>query len=92
MFFRDENLDYSVLDDLSSWLEAINMKQYLKMFTESGYMTPKNILYLTNEDLEALGVGLIGHRKKLLKAIKNTKNQVSKFEIIIFNLIFHLFI
>ncbi|XP_066916418.1 ephrin type-B receptor 1-B-like [Clytia hemisphaerica] len=72
---RDENLDYSVLDDLASWLEAINMKQYLKMFTESGYMTPKDILYLTNEDLESLGVGLIGHRKKLLKAIKNTKNQ-----------------
>ena len=46
------------------------------MFTESGYMTPKDILYLTNEDLEQLGVGLIGHRKKLLKAIKNTKNQV----------------
>ena len=55
------------------------MKQYLKMFNESGYMTPKDILYLTNEDLEALGVGLIGHRKKLLKSIKNTKNQVTAY-------------
>ena len=69
------------------------MKQYLKMFTESGYMTPKDILYLANEDLEALGVGLIGHRKKLLKAIKNTKNQVSKFTLHFFVIPFiHSFI
>ena len=64
------------MEDLSTWLEAIKMEQYLKMFTESGYMTPKDVLYLTNEDLEGLGVGVLGHRKKLLKAIRNTRLQV----------------
>lgn len=77
--YRDEDLDYSVMEDLASWLGAIKMDQYLKMFTESGYITPKDVLYLTNEDLESLGVGILGHRKKLLKAIRNTRLQVLFF-------------
>ena len=34
---------------------------------------------LNEEDLEALGVAPIGHRKKILRAINNTKAQVSKY-------------
>lgn len=75
-FIRDEDLDYSVMEDLSSWLEAIKMQQYLKVFTESGYATPKDVLYLTSEDLQSFGISILGHRKKLLKAIRNTRLQV----------------
>ena len=55
------------------------MGQYTSNFVDKGFATPRQILELKEEDLEALGVAPIGHRKKILKAINNTKEQVSKF-------------
>ena len=54
------------------------MGQYTSNFVDKGFATPRQILELKEEDLEALGVAPIGHRKKILKAINNTKEQVSK--------------
>ena len=54
------------------------MGQYTSNFVDKGFATPRQILELKEEDLEALGVVPIGHRKKILKAINNTKEQVSK--------------
>ena len=55
------------------------MGQYTNNFVEKGFATPRQILKLKEEDLEALGVAPIGHRKKILKAINNTKEQVQDF-------------
>ena len=63
---------------MSKWLQAIGMGQYTSNFVDKGFATPRQILELKEEDLEALGVAPIGHRKKILKAINNTKKQVSK--------------
>ena len=54
------------------------MGQYTSNFVDKGFATPRQILELKEEDLEALGVAPVGHRKKILKAINNTKEQVSK--------------
>ena len=54
------------------------MGQYTSNFVDKGFATPRQILELNEGDLEALGVAPIGHRKKILKAINNTKEQVSK--------------
>ena len=54
------------------------MGQYTNNFVDKGFATPRQILELNEEDLEALGVAPIGHQKKILKAINNTKEQVSK--------------
>ena len=72
----DENVDYTVLQTVNKWLKAINMDQYTNNFLDKGFSTPRQILQLTEEDLEALGVVPIGHRKKIFKAIKSTKYQV----------------
>ena len=64
---------------MSKWLQAIGMGQYTNNFVEKGFATPRQILKLKEEDLEALGVAPIGHRKKILKAINNTKEQVQDF-------------
>ena len=63
---------------MSKWLQAIGMGQYTNSFVDKGFTTPRQILELNEEDLEALGVAPTGHRKKILKAINNTKEQVSK--------------
>ena len=52
------------------------MDQYTNNFLDKGFATPRQILQLTEVDLEALGIGPLGHRKKIYKAIKNTKAQV----------------
>ena len=72
----DENVDYTVLQTVNKWLKAINMDQYTDNFLDKGFSTPRQILQLTEEDLEALGIVPVGHRKKIFKAIKNTKYQV----------------
>ena len=54
------------------------MDQYTNNFLDKGFATPRQILQLTEVDLEALGIGPIGHRKKIYKAIKNTKAQVRR--------------
>ncbi|XP_066926548.1 ephrin type-B receptor 1-B-like [Clytia hemisphaerica] len=74
----DENLDYTVLQTINKWLDAIGMAKYTENFIEKGYATPRQILSLTLEDLEELGIAPIGHRKKIFKAIQNTKQQVEQ--------------
>ena len=63
---------------MSKWLQAIGMGQYTTNFLDKGFATPHQILEFKEEDLEALGIASIGHRKKILKATSDTKEQVSK--------------
>lgn len=65
-----------MLQTINKWLEAIGMSRYTHNFIDQGFATPRQILDLTLEDLEALGIAPIGHRKKVYKAIQNTKIQV----------------
>ena len=53
------------------------MGQYTSNFVDKGFATSRQILELNEEDLEVLGVAPIGHRKKILRAVSNTKEQVS---------------
>jgi serine/threonine protein kinase len=73
---RDENLDYTVLETINKWLEAIGMQRYTETFLNNGYSTPRQILSLNLDDLEKLEIGPIGHKMKIYKAIQNTKIQV----------------
>jgi hypothetical protein len=53
---------------LGGWLRSLGLKQYEAAFRENAIddaVLPK----LTAEDLKDLGVGLVGHRRKLLDAI-----------------------
>eukprot|EP00111_Clytia_hemisphaerica_P008286 TCONS_00024179-protein len=68
----DDNLDYTVMQTINKWLEAIGMGRYAKNFIEQGFATPRQILLLTSDDLERLGIGPMDHRKRILKAIHNT--------------------
>lgn len=78
MLCSDENLDYTVLQTINKWLDAIGMGRYTDNFLDQGFATPRQILQLTLSDLEGLGIGPIGHRKKIFKAIQNTRAQVGK--------------
>ena len=54
--------------DLGSWLRSLGLEQYEPAFRENA-IDESLLPSLTAEDLKDLGVGIVGHRRKLLDAI-----------------------
>ena len=54
--------------DVGSWLPGLGLGQYEAAFGENA-IDDTVLLNLTAEDLKDLGVGIVGHRRKLLDAI-----------------------
>jgi SAM domain (Sterile alpha motif) len=55
--------------DLGGWLRSLGLEQYEAAFRENA-IDAEVLPDLTDQDLEKLGV-LLGHRRKLLRAIAN---------------------
>ena len=60
--------------NIREWLESLGLGQYADSF-EGNDIDSELLLELTDEDLEKLGIGSLGHRKKLLKAISSLASQ-----------------
>ena len=54
--------------DLGAWLRSLGLEQYEVAFRENA-IDATVLPNLTAEDLKDLGVGIVGHRRKLLDAI-----------------------
>lgn len=54
--------------DIAAWLESLGLEQYAQAFRKND-IDAEVLSRLTAEDLAALGVASIGHRRKLLDAI-----------------------
>src|SRR5271166_6237948 len=62
--------------DLRDWLRSLGLERYEAAFSDNeidGTVLPS----LTAEDLKDLGVGIVGHRRKLLDAIAALRADVS---------------
>ena len=59
------------MQDIADWLTKVSMSQYAERFIENG-IDVSVLPDLTDQDLEKLGV-LLGHRRKLLRAIAELK-------------------
>ena len=55
--------------DVASWLRSLGLEQYEAVFRENA-IDVSVLPEVTDQDLEKLGV-LLGHRRKLLRAIAN---------------------
>ena len=53
-------------DEVQHWLESIGLPQYLNNFLQNGYDDMDSLWDLNHDDLDAIGVTLPGHRKKIL--------------------------
>src|SRR6202140_3672021 len=62
--------------DVRGWLRRLGLEQYEASFRENKIDDPV-LPRLTAEDLKDLGVGFVGHRRKLLDAIAALRAQVS---------------
>jgi SAM domain (Sterile alpha motif) len=54
--------------DVGGWLRSLGLEQYEATFRENA-INEKVLPNLTAEDLKDLGIGIVGHRRKLLNAI-----------------------
>jgi class 3 adenylate cyclase len=62
--------------DVVGWLRKLGLEQYEAAFREN--MVDDTVLpRLTAEDLKDLGVGFVGHRRKLLDAIASLRSEAS---------------
>ncbi len=59
------------MHDVSSWLAGIGLGQYAQLFSDNA-VDNDVLLDLTDADLAGLGI-VLGHRKKILKAIEQLK-------------------
>jgi hypothetical protein len=57
--------------DLGAWLRSLGLEQYEAAFRENA-IDPSILPDLTDQDLEKLGI-LLGHRRKLLRAIAEAR-------------------
>jgi len=55
------------MQQIADWLEKVGMSEYAQRFAENG-IDVSVLRYLTDQDLEKIGV-LLGHRRKMLAAI-----------------------
>ena len=55
------------MQQITDWLEKLGMSEYAERFAENG-IDVSVLRYLTDQDLEKIGV-LLGHRRKMLAAI-----------------------
>jgi class 3 adenylate cyclase/predicted ATPase len=59
--------------DISAWLHGLGLQQYEKAFLDNE-IDAAVLPELTADDLRDIGVGLVGHRRKLLAAIAALRN------------------
>ena len=60
--------------DIASWLHSLGLPQYEKAFRDNA-IDMAVLPELTTEDLKDLGVSLVGHRRRLLRAIAALRNE-----------------
>ena len=53
---------------ISTWLQSIELLEYLDLFTAQGFNTSISLMNLTQDDLKELGIVKLGHIKSILNA------------------------
>lgn len=64
------------MQTVSQWLDALGLAQYAETFAAQE-IDASLLPELTDVDLQSIGVALLGHRKRLLKAIGELKSSVA---------------
>jgi hypothetical protein len=61
------------MQHIADWLEKLGMSEYAQRFGEN-HIDESIIRELTDQDLKDLGVVSLGHRRKMLRAIRDLGN------------------
>lgn len=68
----DEPLDFSLLGDTPAWLRSLRLHKYTPNFEGIGW---KEMVKMSDEDLEKRGVSALGARRKLIKVFETVRSK-----------------
>ena len=70
--FRTKDIDHWTVSDVSAWLHAVVLSQYAALF-EGNEINGPILLEISLEDLDYMGMTILGHRKVLLRGIEDLR-------------------
>ncbi|KAG2469895.1 EPHB5 protein, partial [Polypterus senegalus] len=62
--------DFSTITSVSEWLDALKMGRYKDDFSKAGITSMEIASRMTLEDIQKVGVTLLGHQKKIFNSIQ----------------------
>ncbi|KAG9352767.1 hypothetical protein JZ751_017343 [Albula glossodonta] len=68
--------DFSSCRSVDEWLDTIKMGRYKDNFAAGGYMTLGHVMGMKQQDIQRLGVTLMGHQKKIMTSVQVMRAQV----------------
>lgn len=72
--------DFPSLSNAHEWLDAIKMGRYKENFDQAGLATFDVISRMTVEDIQRIGITLVGHQKKILNSIQLMRVHLNQLE------------
>uniref|UniRef100_A0A670JX22 receptor protein-tyrosine kinase n=1 Tax=Podarcis muralis TaxID=64176 RepID=A0A670JX22_PODMU len=72
--------DFPSLTNAHEWLDAIKMGRYKENFDQAGLTTFDVISRMTLEDIQHIGISLVGHQKKILNSIQLMRVHLNQLE------------
>ncbi|XP_061310238.1 ephrin type-B receptor 6 isoform X3 [Pezoporus flaviventris] len=72
--------DFPSLSNVHEWLDAIKMGRYKENFDQAGLITFDVISRMTLEDIQRIGITLVGHQKKILNSIQLMRVHLNQLE------------
>ncbi|XP_015271180.1 PREDICTED: ephrin type-B receptor 5-like [Gekko japonicus] len=72
--------DFPSLTNAHEWLDAIKMGRYKENFDQAGLTTFDVISRMTLEDIQRIGISLVGHQKKILNSIQLMRVHLNQLE------------
>jgi hypothetical protein len=70
--FLSKDIQAWTVQDVTQWLQTVQLSQYIGQFEENEINGPI-LLEISLEDLDYMGVKILGHRKVLLKGIEDLR-------------------
>ncbi|XP_068508011.1 ephrin type-B receptor 5-like [Syngnathus scovelli] len=73
--------DFSSVSTVSDWLRALRMERYQDEFARAHLDTLDRVSRLTVEDIQNLGVNLLGHQRKIFNAAQQLKAHLTQGQV-----------
>ncbi|KAL6464992.1 hypothetical protein MHYP_G00273090 [Metynnis hypsauchen] len=68
--------DFTSCRSVDEWLDTIKMGRYKDHFAAGGYQTLGHVMSMNQQDIQRLGVTLMGHQKKIMTSVQVMRAQV----------------
>ncbi|XP_041130932.1 ephrin type-A receptor 8-like isoform X2 [Polyodon spathula] len=68
--------DFTQCSTVDEWLDAIKMGRYRESFAAAGYLSLGHVMRMNLQDIQRLGITLMGHQKKIMTSVQLLRVQV----------------